>query len=168
MLSCLKLARKTTKDRRVGSSLLTRLFTAKAPTFFPALTERAGDFRSTFLPPKLPFATAAPLTVACRAGDFRSTRLFYRASSNVFSRSHRAGRGLSFDPRELPRSFPLSPSGPGTSARLFYRAPLCDRGPGLQGRGLSLDPLPHPRYFCEKSAQGYEGRAVDSSGSAKE
>ncbi len=100
MLSCLKLARKTTKDRRVGSSLLTRLFTAKAPTFFPALTERAGDFRSTFLPPKLPFATAAPLTVACRAGDFRST----------------------FLPRELQRFFPLSPSGPRTFVRLFYRA----------------------------------------------
>ncbi len=175
MLSCLKLARKTTKDRRVGSSLLTRLFTAKAPTFFPALTERAGDFRSTFLPPKLPFATAAPLTVACRAGDFRSTflprelqrffplspsgprtfvRLFYRASSHVLSRSRRAGRGLRLD-----------------TDFFTAKAPLCDRSAtyrGLQGRGLSLDPLPHPRYFCEKSAQGYEGRAVDSSGSAKE
>ena len=54
---------------------------------------------------------------------------------------------------------------------LTAEAPLCDRSAtyrGLQGRGLSLDPLPHPRYFCEKSAQGYEGRAVDSSGSAKE
>ena len=134
MLSCLKLARKTTKDRRVGSSLLTRLFTAKAPTFFPALTERAGDFRSTFLPPKLPFATAAPLTVACRAGDFRST----------------------FLPRELQRFFPLSPSGPGTSARhrLFYResSPLRPQRhlPWPAGPGTFARPPTPPPVFLRK------------------
>ncbi len=51
MLSCLKLARKTTKDRRVGSSLLTRLFYRASAPFVTALTERAGSLALNPSPP---------------------------------------------------------------------------------------------------------------------
>ncbi len=72
---------------RAGDTALDFL-TARAPTFFTALAERAGGtaLDLTFLPPKLPFATAAPLTVACRAGDFGSTPTPPRFFVSVHSR----------------------------------------------------------------------------------
>ncbi len=99
-----------------GTSARPDFLTAKAPRCDSSATYRGLQSRGlrldpTFLPRKLHVATAAPLTVACRAGDFGSTRLSYRASA----------------PCREPRARPPTPlffckcSFEGTLSPLFYK-----------------------------------------------
>ena len=147
----LRLLQMTTRRRAVTTSAHSNFLTARAPltgdfALDPRLFYRESSHvlcRSrrairglrarppTFLPRKLHVATAAPLTVACRAGDFGSTRLSYRESSTLRQQRH------------LPW-----PAEPGTSARpdfLTAKAPRCDSSAtyrGLQSRGLRLRARP--------------------------
>ncbi len=103
MLSCLKLARKTTKDRRVGSSLLTRLFYRASAPFVTALTERAGDTTLDFLTAEAPLCDRSATYRGLQGrGLSLDHRLFYRASAPfVTALAERAG-SLALNPPPPP------------------------------------------------------------------